>query len=45
VPKSETEFFLTEVNAQLTFVKGADGKARKVINRQAGATFEFSRSE
>jgi beta-lactamase regulating signal transducer with metallopeptidase domain len=45
LPKSETEFFLKEVNAQLTFVKGADGKANKVINQQAGQKFEFSRDE
>lgn len=44
-PKSETEFFLKVVHAQLTFVTGPDGRAMKVINRQAGQRFEFLRAE
>ena len=44
-PKSETEFFLKAVNAQLTFVKDAGGKVTKVVDRQNGQAFEFTRSE
>jgi hypothetical protein len=35
-PKSETEFFLTVVDAQLTFVKDASGKVEKLILHQGG---------
>ncbi len=45
LPKSESEFFLKDVNAQLTFVKNASGKGIKVLNRQAGQTFEFTRGD
>ncbi|HEV8073402.1 MAG TPA: serine hydrolase [Opitutaceae bacterium] len=44
-PKSETEFFLKEVNAQLTFVKDANGKVVSVINHQNGKTHNAPRLE
>lgn len=36
-PESETEFFLTVVNAQVTFKTGADGKATEMVLHQNGA--------
>ncbi len=35
-PESETKFFLKVVDAQLTFVKGADGKVTHLILHQGG---------
>jgi serine-type D-Ala-D-Ala carboxypeptidase/endopeptidase len=35
-PESETEFFLKVVDAQLTFVKGPDGKVTSFVLHQAG---------
>jgi CubicO group peptidase (beta-lactamase class C family) len=35
-PSSETEFFLKVVDARITFVKGADGKATQLVLRQNG---------
>jgi len=35
-PSSETEFFLKVVDAQLTFVRGADGRAESVVLHQGG---------
>jgi hypothetical protein len=35
-PASETEFFLKVVDAQLTFVKGPDGRADRLILHQGG---------
>ena len=35
-PESETEYFLKVVDAQLSFVKGADGKVTQVILHQNG---------
>jgi hypothetical protein len=40
LPKSETEFGLREVNAQLTFVKDASGKITRAKLLQAGQTTE-----
>jgi hypothetical protein len=42
-PKSETEFFWKVVNAQVTFVKGPDGKVTKAVHRQGGQTFDAPR--
>jgi len=42
-PKSETEFQWKVVPAQVTFVKGADGKINKVIHQQGGTQFEAPR--
>lgn len=36
-PESETRFFLRIVDAQITFVKGADGKVSELILHQRGA--------
>jgi hypothetical protein len=38
---SNTEFFLRMINAQPTFVKGADGKVTKVVLHQRGQTCEM----
>jgi len=35
-PESETEFFVEEIDAQLTFVMGEDGKATALILHQGG---------
>ena len=35
-PKSETEFFVKEVDAQITFVKGSDGKVTHLVLHQNG---------
>ncbi|HEY6554657.1 MAG TPA: DUF3471 domain-containing protein, partial [Vicinamibacteria bacterium] len=43
--KSETEFFWTVVNAQVTFVKDKDGKVVKGVHRQGGQTIEAPRME
>lgn len=45
LPKSETEFFLVEINAQVLFVKNASGKAYKVVNHQNGLIFECTRGD
>ena len=34
--KSETEFFLKVVDAQITFVRGSDGKVEKLVLHQGG---------
>lgn len=44
-PKSETEFFLKAVKAEITFVKGPDGKVIKAINHQNGMTLVWPRIE
>jgi D-alanyl-D-alanine carboxypeptidase len=44
-PESETEFFLKAVDAQLTFVKDANGKATKVILHQNGRELTGTRIE
>ena len=44
-PSSETEFFWKVVNAQITFVRGEDGKVVKAIHRQAGRTIDAPRVE
>ena len=44
-PKSETEFFWKIVNAQITFVKGENGKVVKAIYRQAGNEIEAPKIE
>lgn len=44
-PSSESEFFWKIVNAQVTFVRDADGKVVKAIHRQAGGTIEAPRVE
>jgi CubicO group peptidase (beta-lactamase class C family) len=36
LPESETKFFSNEVNAQITFVRGDDGKATHLILHQGG---------
>ena len=35
-PTSETEFFLTEVDARIVFTRAADGKAEKLVLHQGG---------
>lgn len=35
-PKSETEFFWKDADAQLTFIKGQEGTATKAVHRQGG---------
>jgi D-alanyl-D-alanine-carboxypeptidase/D-alanyl-D-alanine-endopeptidase len=35
-PETETEFFLEEVDAQITFVVGPDGKASELVLHQGG---------
>lgn len=44
-PESETQFFLKVIDAQLTFVKGPDGKAVQVILHQAGRNMPGKRVE
>jgi len=44
-PKSETEFFLKVVNAQIRFVKDVNGKVTKAVHSQAGRTLEVRRVE
>lgn len=36
-PSSETEFFLKEVEAQISFVRGPDGKVTQLVLHQGGA--------
>jgi beta-lactamase class D len=38
---SETEFFLRMVNAQLTFVKRADGTVTEAVLHQGGQNYEM----
>jgi len=42
---SGTEFFLKEVDAQLTFVKAADGKVTSVILHQMGRDQEWPKAQ
>ena len=42
-PESETKFFLNEVDAQVSFVKGADGKVNELILHQGGANIPGKR--
>jgi hypothetical protein len=42
---SDTEFFLKKVDAQLTFVKGADGKVTSVILHQMGQDQEWPKAQ
>lgn len=42
-PESETKFFLKVVDAQLTFVKDADGKVNQVILHQGGRNMPAKR--
>lgn len=44
-PESETEYFLKVVNAQLTFVKGADGKVTQVVLHQNGRDLPANKVE
>jgi hypothetical protein len=44
-PKSDTEFFWTVVQAQVTFVKDATGKVIKGIHRQGGQIMEVRKIE
>jgi CubicO group peptidase (beta-lactamase class C family) len=44
-PESETQFFLKVVDAQLTFVKGPDGKATQLILHQGGRDMPAKRVE
>jgi CubicO group peptidase (beta-lactamase class C family) len=44
-PESETQFFLKVVDAQLTFVKGSDGKATQLILHQGGRDMPAKRVE
>ena len=42
-PKSESEFFWKVVPAEITFVRGDDGKVVKAIHKQAGKTSEVKK--
>jgi CubicO group peptidase (beta-lactamase class C family) len=42
-PSSANEFFWKVVDAQVTFVKGSEGKVTKVIHHQGGHSFEAPR--
>jgi CubicO group peptidase (beta-lactamase class C family) len=42
-PESETDFFLTVVDAQITFNPGADGKAAELVLHQNGANMTAKR--
>ena len=44
-PLSETDFVIKEINAKLSFVKGADGKATKIKLDMNGAVNEMPRIE
>ena len=44
LPRSETEFALREINAQVTFVKDANGKVIKAKLLQAGQTTEANKT-
>lgn len=44
-PESETEYFLKVVDAQLSFVKGADGKVMQVVLHQNGRDMPAPRVE
>jgi CubicO group peptidase (beta-lactamase class C family) len=44
-PKSETSFFWKVVEAEITFVKDADGKVTKAIHKQNGQTIDAPRIE
>lgn len=44
-PESETEFFLTLVDAQITFVKNEDGTVDRLILHQAGLDLPGKRIE
>ena len=44
-PKSDTQFFWRVVNAQITFVKDANGKVTKGIHEQGGQTLEVRKIE
>lgn len=44
-PKSDTEFFLKVIKAEITFVKDATGKVTKAINHQNGMTLVWPRIE
>jgi CubicO group peptidase (beta-lactamase class C family) len=44
-PRSETEFFWKVVDAQITFVKGGDGKVVKAVHRQGGRELDAPRLE
>ena len=44
-PESETEYFLKVVDAQITFVKDADGKVSKLILHQMGRDLPAARVE
>ena len=44
-PKSDTEFFLKVVDAQITFVKDSSGKAVKLILHQSGLDLDAPRAK
>jgi len=44
-PRSENEFFWKVVAARITFLKDADGKARKAVTEQGGQRLEARRVE
>jgi serine-type D-Ala-D-Ala carboxypeptidase/endopeptidase len=44
-PESETEYFLKVVDAQLTFVRGADGKVTQVVLHQNGRDLPANKVE
>lgn len=44
-PRSETEFFMKEVAAYLTFVSNEAGEIEKIILHQGGAKFEISKKD
>lgn len=44
-PKNETTFFWKVVEAEVTFVKNADGRVTKAVHRQGGGTVDAPRIE
>ena len=44
-PLSDTDFVIKEINAKLSFVKGADGKATKIKLNMNGTDTEMPRIE
>jgi hypothetical protein len=42
---ADTEFFVRMVNAQLTFVTGADGNVTKIVLHQGGQNYEMPKIE
>ena len=44
-PETETEFFIEEIDAQVTFVVGSDGKVAELILHQGGRDMPARRKD